>query len=185
MKNNIALEMVSESLLEDMEKFEDKKYMLTALSRMFNSFYKFGGICSYNGWTIHRGGCDLEWELMYKGNHIVSCVADTLETAFQLPEGMTKGVQTKICSFLLGSAMSFTLCNEKKREIRERAYDCLCLENADMSRIEKVLTVYFNGRLNKENYYDTIRGFTKRVTSDHSIKRWQIIAEWFYGYLFF
>lgn len=34
------------------------------------------------------------------------------------------------------------------------------------------------GKINKVNLFDEVRKMTKKVTSDHSIKRWQNLTEW-------
>ena len=63
--------------------------------------------------------------------------------------------------------------------LRREAYKEICMENADLPKIDKIITGIANGSINKENLYDEVRKFTIKVTSDHSIKRWQIITEWF------
>lgn len=69
----------------------------------------------------------------------------------------------------------------KDREIeylRQLAYK-RCIENRDFSKVDKIIDGIYRGKIRKENLYDEVRKLTKRVTSDHSIKRWQIITEWF------
>lgn len=46
------------------------------------------------------------------------------------------------------------------------------MEKRDISRIDKLNTL-----TNKETFWDDVRKFTKNVTSDHSIGRWQCLAE--------
>lgn len=46
------------------------------------------------------------------------------------------------------------------------------MEVRDYSRIDKL-----NKLTNKETFWDDVRKLTKRVTSDHSIGRWQCLAE--------
>lgn len=46
------------------------------------------------------------------------------------------------------------------------------LEKRDINKINKLNTLH-----NKDTFWDDVRKLTKTVTSDHSIKRWQILAE--------
>lgn len=46
------------------------------------------------------------------------------------------------------------------------------MERADYAKIKKLRTLN-----NIETFWDDVRKLTKRVTSDHSIGRWQILAE--------
>lgn len=46
------------------------------------------------------------------------------------------------------------------------------LEKHDYSRIDKL-----NQLTNKETFWDDVRKFTKNIRSDHSIGRWQCLAE--------
>lgn len=46
------------------------------------------------------------------------------------------------------------------------------IECHDISRINKL-----NKLKNKETFWDDVRKLTKRITSDHSIGRWQCLAE--------
>ena len=52
------------------------------------------------------------------------------------------------------------------------------MENADYAKIKKLRTLH-----NMETFWDDVRKFTARVYSDHSIGRWQILAEARYGEL--
>ena len=63
--------------------------------------------------------------------------------------------------------------------LRRQAYKTVGMENADIPKIDKIVDGIKKGKINKANLYDEVRKMTKRVTSDHSIKRWQIITEWF------
>lgn len=45
-------------------------------------------------------------------------------------------------------------------------------ETADISKIKKLETL-----TDPTTFWDDVRKFTKRVTSDHSIHRWQCLAE--------
>lgn len=70
----------------------------------------------------------------------------------------------------------------RKRSIewlRRQAYKTVSMENADIPKIDKIIEGIERGSINKNNLYDEVRKLTKRVVSDHSIKRWQIITEWF------
>lgn len=64
--------------------------------------------------------------------------------------------------------------------LQKAAYSALISEKRDIARIDKIIRGIKNGEITKENYWDSIRGFTKRVYSDHSIGHWQCIAEWFW-----
>ena len=46
------------------------------------------------------------------------------------------------------------------------------MENADYAKIKKLRMLH-----NMETFWDDVRKFTARVYSDHSIGRWQILAE--------
>ena len=46
------------------------------------------------------------------------------------------------------------------------------LEKRDINKINKL-----NALHNKDTFWDDVRKLTKNVASDHSIKRWQILAE--------
>lgn len=75
-------------------------------------------------------------------------------------------------------------CHTSMREreiewLRRQAYKTICIENRDMDKVDKIIEGIHNSNINKDNLYDEVRKLTKRVTSDHSIKRWQIITEWF------
>ena len=62
-------------------------------------------------------------------------------------------------------------------DIEENSYIISLLGRfATVERIEDKTT-------NKNNYYDRIRKLTKRVTSDHSIGRWQCLAEYYERYV--
>lgn len=45
-------------------------------------------------------------------------------------------------------------------------------ERADYSKIDKL-----NSLNNPVTFWDDVRKFTRKVTSDHAINRWQILAE--------
>ncbi len=45
-------------------------------------------------------------------------------------------------------------------------------EAMDYRRIDKL-----NKLTNPDTFWDDVRKLTKKITSDHSIKRWQILAE--------
>lgn len=52
------------------------------------------------------------------------------------------------------------------------------MEHADYAKIKKLNQLH-----NVSTFWDDVSRLTKRVTSDHSIKRWQILAEARYGEL--
>lgn len=64
----------------------------------------------------------------------------------------------------------------------KRDYDP-AMEKRDLGRIEKIYAILEDETTNKNNYYDRIRKLTKRVTSDHSIGRWQCLAEYYERYI--
>ena len=57
------------------------------------------------------------------------------------------------------------------------------IENRDFGKIEKIYAILEDETTNKNNYYDRIRKLTKRVTSDHSIGRWQCLSEYYERYI--
>ena len=57
------------------------------------------------------------------------------------------------------------------------------IENRDFGKIEKIYNILEDETTNKNNYYDRIRKLTKRVTSDHSIGRWQCLSEYYERYI--
>ena len=69
--------------------------------------------------------------------------------------------------------------NENFEQLQRRAYNALVIENRDISKIDKIIDGIEKGTINKDNLYDSVRKFTRQVTSDHAIRRWEIIAEWF------
>ena len=69
--------------------------------------------------------------------------------------------------------------NENFEQLQRRAYDALVIENRDISKIDKIIDGIEKGTINKDNLYDAVRKFTRQVTSDHAIRRWEIITEWF------
>lgn len=50
-------------------------------------------------------------------------------------------------------------------------YD-FAMEKRDLKRIEKL-----NNLHNKDRFWDDVRKITKKVNSDHTIRRWQCLAE--------
>ncbi len=55
----------------------------------------------------------------------------------------------------------------------------MAMEKLDITRINKIYAILEDETTSKENYWDRVRKLTKRVTSDHSIGRWQCLAEYF------
>ena len=56
--------------------------------------------------------------------------------------------------------------------------DYYICERADYAKVKKLNTLH-----NISTFWDDVRKFTKNVVSDHSISRWQILAEARYGEL--
>lgn len=52
------------------------------------------------------------------------------------------------------------------------------MENADYAKIKKLNTLH-----NIDTFWDDVRKFASRVHSNHSLGRWQILAEARYGEL--
>ena len=61
--------------------------------------------------------------------------------------------------------------NDKERGKDMRGYEW-ATEAMDYRRIDKL-----NKLTNPDTFWDDVRKLTKKITSDHSIKRWQILAE--------
>jgi hypothetical protein len=55
--------------------------------------------------------------------------------------------------------------------------NCVC-ERSDIKRIEKL-----NALTNPVTFWDDVRRLTKRVSSDHTLRRWQALAEMRYDEL--
>lgn len=55
--------------------------------------------------------------------------------------------------------------------MKTRLYDCI-MERRDVQKIEKLLTL-----TNPDTFWDDARKFTRNVSSDHAIRRWQCLAE--------
>ena len=55
----------------------------------------------------------------------------------------------------------------------------MAIEKRDFAKIDKLYDVIEDETTTKANYWDKVRKLTKRVTSDHSIGRWQCLAEYF------
>lgn len=75
----------------------------------------------------------------------------------------------------------------KDREIeylRSLAYK-RCVENRDYNKVDKIIDGIYKGNITKENLFCEVKKITRRVTSDHSISRWLILAEWFYNTYWF
>ena len=62
--------------------------------------------------------------------------------------------------------------------LRKKAYR-RCIENADSTKVDKIVNGIKAGKINKENLFCEVRRMTKRVRSDHSLRRWQCLTEWF------
>ena len=55
----------------------------------------------------------------------------------------------------------------------------MAIEKRDFSKIDKLYDIIEDEKTTKDNYWDKVRKLTKRVTSDHSLSRWQCLAEQF------
>jgi hypothetical protein len=64
------------------------------------------------------------------------------------------------------------LKNSYKKRIEYKSRYKNAIERRDYAKIDKLNTL-----TNKETIWDDVRKFTKNVKSDHSIKRWQCLAE--------
>lgn len=53
------------------------------------------------------------------------------------------------------------------------------IENRDFAKIDKLYAILNDETTTKDNYWDKVRKLTKRVTSDHSLSRWQCLAEYY------
>ena len=53
------------------------------------------------------------------------------------------------------------------------------IENRDFAKIDKLYNIIEDKTTTKENYWDRVRKITKRVYSDHSLSRWQCLAEYY------
>ena len=49
------------------------------------------------------------------------------------------------------------------------------IEKRDYAKIDKL-----NRLINVDTFYDDVRKLTRNITSDHSIKRWQCLADYRY-----
>jgi len=65
------------------------------------------------------------------------------------------------------------------QNLQQMAYNKIIVENQDIQKVSKIINGISSGKITKDNIYSETRRFTKNVTSDHSIGRWQIIFEWF------
>lgn len=54
-----------------------------------------------------------------------------------------------------------------------------CIESRDFAKVDKIIDGICKEIITKENLYDSVRKLTKNVTSEHSIRRWEILTEWF------
>lgn len=55
--------------------------------------------------------------------------------------------------------------------MKTKLYDYI-MENRDVSKVEKLLSLK-----NPDTFWDDVRKFTRNVSSDHAIRRWQCLAE--------
>lgn len=66
--------------------------------------------------------------------------------------------------------------------LRKTAYFRLACEKRDYVRIDKVIEGIAQGKITKDNVYAEVRKMSRGVKTDHAIKRWQCIADWFAKY---
>lgn len=64
----------------------------------------------------------------------------------------------------------------------ERDYS-RAIEKRDFNKIDKLYLILEDKTTTKENYWDRVRNFTKWITSDHSLSRWQCLAEYYEKYI--
>lgn len=55
--------------------------------------------------------------------------------------------------------------------MKSNLYNCI-MEKRDIARVEKLLTL-----TDPETFFDDVRRFTRKVETDHAIRRWQCLAE--------
>ena len=53
------------------------------------------------------------------------------------------------------------------------------IEKRDFAKIDKLWAIVQDSTTTNENYWDKVRKLTKKVTSDHSLSRWQCLAEYY------
>ena len=58
--------------------------------------------------------------------------------------------------------------------------DFKAMDGHDLKRMDKVVNGLNDGWISKENFWDNIRWFCKNIKSEHSIRRWQSIADYVY-----
>lgn len=66
--------------------------------------------------------------------------------------------------------------------MKERDYSG-AIEKRDFNKIDKLYSILEDKTTTKENYWDKVRKLTKRITSDHSLSRWQCLAEYYEKYI--
>lgn len=64
------------------------------------------------------------------------------------------------------------------KELKTALYE-LATEKTDFKRIEKLLAIIDDDLLPSQ-WYEAVRYITRKITSDHSIKRYQALADWIY-----
>lgn len=53
------------------------------------------------------------------------------------------------------------------------------IEKRDFAKIDKLWAIVQDSTTTNENYWDKVRKLTKKVTSDHSLSRWQCLTEYY------
>lgn len=86
---------------------------------------------------------------------------------------------TGVKMYANGEGSHLSMHDVMVKNLKEKAYR-YAWETADYKKIDKIINGIDKFRINKSNIYDEVKKFTKNVTSDHSIGRWQSIADWFY-----
>lgn len=66
--------------------------------------------------------------------------------------------------------------------LRRKAYSSLVIEKRDYTRVDKIIEGIYTGKVTKANIYSEVRKMSRGVKTDHAIKRWQCIADWFAKY---
>lgn len=64
-------------------------------------------------------------------------------------------------------------------KLRQLAYSRLVIEKYDYKRIDKIVDGIQKGKITKDNLYTEVRRMCATVKTDHTVKRWQCIADWF------
>lgn len=66
--------------------------------------------------------------------------------------------------------------------MKERDYSG-AIEKRDFNKIDKLYSILEDDTTTKENYWYRVRKLTKGIASDHSLSRWQCLAEYYEKYI--